>query len=224
MARFTSGSTSIQMDQFEPETGEEHPALLVLHGSGGAASYWMDSFAPMLKQAGVAVYAPHYFEKTGTHRPTAEMILDGRHFPSWLSAVQDALHYIAERPCVDASRIGVAGISLGGYLAVALAMEAKRVRAVVEISGGVPIGWEHRMTGAYPPTLIAHGEADDVVPVAEAHKLRALLELHRVPHEVEIFPHQSHWFSGSTRLSLLLRCTSFLEAHLFRHSPVTMAS
>ena len=224
MARYSSGSTTIQIDQFEPETRDEHPALLVLHGSGGAASYWMEGFAPMLKQAGVAVYAPHYFDKTGTHRPTAEMILDGRHFVEWLTAVQDALNYIATRPCVDAARIGVAGISLGGYLAVALGIEDKRIRAIVDISGGVPLGWEHRMTSASPPTLVAHGEADDIVPVAEAHKLRALLELHRVPHEVELFPHQSHWFTGNSRLALLLRCTGFLEKHLFRHSPLTMAS
>lgn len=224
MARYTSGSTSIQIDQFEPETHDEHPALVVLHGSGGAAFYWMESFAPMLKQAGVAVYAPHYFEKTGTHRPTSEMILDGRHFGEWLTAVQDALNYVSERPCVDSARIGVAGISLGGYLAVALGIEDKRVRAVVEISGGVPLGWEHRMTSASPATLIVHGESDDVVPVAEANKLRALLELHRVPHEVEIFPHQSHWFSGTTRLALLLRCTGFLEKHLFRPSSLRMAS
>lgn len=224
MTRYSSGSINIQIDQFEPETGEKHPALLVLHGSGGAASYWMDRFAPMLREAGVAIYAPHYFEKTATQRATMSMILDGRHFIAWLTAVQDAVSYIAERPNVDPTRIGVVGISLGGYLAVALAIEDKRIRSVVEISGGVPLGWEARMNSGMPPTLVIHGADDDIVPVAEAHKLQALLEEHHLTHEVEIFPGQTHWFAGSAHLQLLMRCASFLGTHLLTPRQVGLLS
>jgi len=215
MARYTSGTANIHIDQFEPEPTGEHPALLVLHGSGGAASYWMNRFAPALRDAGVAIYAPHYFEKTGTARATTSMILDGHHFVAWLKAIQDAISYVCDRGCVDPARIGVLGISLGGYLAVALGIEDRRIRAVVELSGGVPLGWEGRMARGMPPTLVLHGERDDVVPVAEAYKLEALLQERHVPHQVAIFPNQTHWFSGTAQAELLVRCADFLDRHLF---------
>ena len=219
MSSFASGIAPIHIDQYEPPTTAPHPALLVLHGSGGAASYWMDQFAPTLLKAGVATYAPHYFDKTGTRRATTEIILDGRHFIAWLTALQDAIGYIASRPGVDAQRIGVLGISLGGFLAVALAIEDSRVRAVVELSGGVPLGWEDRVHPGMAPTLILHGAMDDVVPVSEAHKLQKLLEQRGVIHEMEIFPGQTHWFTGAARWQLLMRCAGFLGQHLGIESP-----
>lgn len=224
MHRYLSGTHPIQIDQFEPEVSHKCPALLVLHGSGGAASYWMDRFAPTLRDAGVAVYAPHYFDKTMTQQATKSMILDGRHFIAWLTAVQDAVAYVAGRPAVDSAHIGVLGVSLGGYLAVALGIEDKRIRCVVELSGGVPLGWEQRVPQGMPPTLVLHGAADDVVPVSEAHKLKALLEQHQVPHEFEIFPGETHWFAGAARTQLLLHCIGFLSRYLFANSSLARAS
>jgi dipeptidyl aminopeptidase/acylaminoacyl peptidase len=163
---------------------------------------------------GVAAFAPHYFDKTGTGRATPEMILDGRHFLEWLAAVKDAVAYVASRPLVNAQRIGLLGISLGAYLAIALAAQERGIRAVVELSGGVPIGWEGRISPAMPPTLILHGENDNIVPVSEARKLQALLERQQVLHEVAIFPGETHWFSAAATPKLLMTCARFLARYL----------
>ena len=142
------------------------------------------------------------------------MILDGRHFPAWLEAARRALDFIAARPRADARRIGVIGISLGAYLAVAAAIDDDRVRALVELSGGVPPGWEQRVSSRMAPTLIIHGERDDVVPVSEAHKLEALLRLRSVRFATEIFPGETHWFSAGAQLKLLMKCSRFLSTRL----------
>jgi hypothetical protein len=99
MVSYRSGTVAIEMEQHEPPaTASARPGILVLHGSGGAGSYWMDRFAPTLTKFGVAAYAPHYLQKTRSQRATAEMILDGKHFPEWLGAIRGAVSYIAERP------------------------------------------------------------------------------------------------------------------------------
>ena len=202
------------MEQHEPPAAGVHPGILVLHGSGGAGSYWMDRFAPTLMKFGVAAYAPHYLQKTRSQRATPEMILDGKHFPQWLEAIRDAVTYIAERPGVDARRIGVLGVSLGGYLAVALGIEDRRMRAVIELSGGLPLGWEDRVAQGMAPVLILHGAADTVVPVSEAHRLQGVLRERRVSCEMEVLPGEGHWFSAGAQARVLTSCARFLGQHL----------
>jgi carboxymethylenebutenolidase len=214
MRTYRSGTVAIEMEQHEPPTPGVHPGILVLHGSGGAGSYWMDRFAPTLMKFGVAAYAPHYLQKTRSQRATAEMILDGNHFPEWLEAIRDAVSYIAERPGVDARRIGVLGVSLGGYLAVALGIEDRRMRAVIELSGGLPMGWEDRVQQGRAPVLILHGAADTVVPVSEAHKLQGVLRERRVSCEMEVLPGEGHWFSAGAQARVLMSCARFLGQHL----------
>jgi carboxymethylenebutenolidase len=214
METYTSGDTPIRIEQFEPATPGPHPALILLHGSGGAGRYWLDRFAPVMSQYGIAAYAPHYFDKTRTDRATPQIILDGIHFPQWLTAAKDAIGYVASRPSVDPHRIGVLGISLGGYLAVSLSATDSRVRATIELSGGVLPGWEHRLHSAMLPVLILHGEQDTVIPPSEARKLALLLDTLKVPHQVELFAGETHWFSARSQPKLLLTCAGFLQQHL----------
>ena len=215
MLTFLSGGRTIRMDAAPaPGTGKK-PALLLLHGSGGAVSYWAARFAPALTRFGVGLYAPHYFDRTGTGRATPEMILDGRHFPEWLGAARDAVTAVAEQPSVDPKRIAVLGISLGGYLAMALAVTDRRLRAAVELSGGMPPGWEPRISPAMPPVLILHGTEDTVVPVTEAHRLAQLLQAGGSPHRVELFPGETHWFSAGAQGRMLTICAEFLGQHIF---------
>ncbi len=154
------------------------------------------------------------FERTGTLRADAATILDGRHFPQWLETARDALTYIASRPEVDARRIAVLGISLGGYLAMAMAVDDPRPAATVEISGGMPEHWAQRVHTGMAPVLLLHGDADPVVPVSEAHRAAELLQAAGVPHQVRIFPGQGHWFSGTAQFELLLTVGQFLTRHL----------
>jgi dienelactone hydrolase len=218
MRTYRSGTVTVEMEQHEPGTGggqaHPYPGILVLHGSGGAGSYWMDRFAPALTRFGVAAYAPHYLQRTGSQRATPEMILDGKHFPQWLGAVRDAVSYVAERPGIDARRIGVLGVSLGGYLAMAAGVEDRRVRAVIEVSGGLPPGWGDRVAKGMAPVLVVHGAEDAVVPVSEAYKVERVLKERGVVCEVEVFPREGHWFSAAAQAKLLMRCAGFLGRYL----------
>jgi len=215
-----SGRRDIAIDLVEPTSAGPHPAILLLHGSGGAGAYWLERFAPMLQQTGIAAYAPHYFQSTGTDRATPELILDGHHFPLWLRTLHDALLWIAARPNINPDRLAVLGVSLGGFLTTALAAELSapasllRLRAAIEISGGIAPDWESRLTSAAAPTLILHGDRDTVVPLQQATHLRDVLVARQIPHQLEILSGETHWLTPAAQLRMLLTTGSFLKRHL----------
>ncbi len=201
----------------------QHPAILLLHGSGGHIDFWTARLAPLLNEAGIGLYAPHYFERTNTSRADLAMLTDGVHVPRWIETVDAALSFVASRPAVDPQRIVLAGISLGAFLALALSAQlsaerklsaSRRVHALLDISGGLVPPYEALATSAMPPTLILHGAEDNVVPVSFAYSLdRRLTEL-KVLHRTEILANEGHWFSPAAQPRLLLAISAFLQEHL----------
>jgi len=217
---FRSGGRDIRITMHEPTTPKPHPAIVLMHGAGGNVSFWLDRLAPHLTAAGVALYAPHYFDRTGTERADLAAITDGVHVPQWLDTLDAALTFTARRPNIDPSRIALIGISLGAFLSLAFAADLsasstpRRIRALVDLSGGLTDPYASHATSDFPPTLILHGEADTVVPVSHARALDALLTKLAVPHETRLLPNEGHWFSIGAQMQLLLSVATFLRKHL----------
>jgi len=117
---------------------------------------------------------------------------------------------------VDSERIALLGISLGAFLSLALGTQlpAGTIRAIVEISGGLVAPFADAATSAFPPTLIVHGDADTVVPVAHAHSLAERLKKLNVEHQQKLLPGEGHWFSAAAQDSILQAVALFLAAHL----------
>jgi len=224
MLTFQSGGRSVRLAAYEPLSAPSRskpvPAILLLHGAGGNVDFWLGRVAPLVNRAGVAVYAAHYFDRTGTERASPAHLADGIHVPQWLGTAGDALTVIAARPTVDRERIALLGISLGAFLSLALGTQlpAGTIRAIVEISGGLVPPFEHAATSAFPPTLIVHGEADTVVPVAHAHSLAERLKKLSVEHQQKLLPGEGHWFSAAAQDSILQAVALFLATHLLSTS------
>ena len=214
MPTFLSGNVPIRLRSHTPETRGPHPALILFHGSGGNVDRWLQHLAPAVNAMGAALFAVHYFDRTRTTRADPAMIQDGIHFPLWLETAKDALAHIAAMPDVDPRRIGLIGISLGAFLSLAVATEAKPIRAVIDVSGGLAEPWSARATSAFPHTLILHGEADTVVPVSYARDLDHLLTRLEVRHQTLLLPNENHWFSPPALLRMLSTMLAFLKANL----------
>lgn len=103
--------------------------------------------------------------------------------PDYERAVTATLDALAGRPGVDHGRIGVAGVSLGGYYAPRAAAYEKRIGAAVGISGPFRFGdcWE-TMPGPTRDTVRHHTGASSE---EEARELAARLTLEDAAREID---------------------------------------
>ena len=207
------------MDLMLPAMEGIRPAVLVLHGSGGASDFPEDVCE--LANRGYITLAPHYFESTGTSWADLDSIR--RHGLTWGQTLLDAVEFATRLPNVDSQSIGLLGFSLGGYLAIAVASHDRRIKCVAEFFGGVPERFlpsiEH-----LPPALILHGQDDEIVPVRHAVELKQLCEKKGFYFEMELYPGAGHNFSGAFMRTAMERAIVFLDQRLKVRQSVPMLS
>lgn len=184
----------VMVEHFLPRC-DNAPAVIILHGSDGAIRYASTyrTLGRALAANGYAAFFVHYLDgapNVPPPDPEVHTLPDPRAFAAWLGVNAAAVTYVQNFCGVDPNRIGVTGFSLGGYLATGLASKDPRIKVVIETSGGIPpnmTNFKHM-----PPTLIVHGQCDDTVPVAEAHKLHALMWKRHMCNEILILPGEGH--------------------------------
>lgn len=194
------------------------PAIILLHGSDGPYRY-ASSYRTIcrgLAAEGYAAFFVHYFDGTpGVEAPDPDtgMKPDPRAIAAWVGVNGAAVNYVQHFNGVDPNRIGIAGLSLGGYLATALASRDPHLKAAVVLSAGILPSFEnfHHM----PPTLIVHGAKDSTVPVSEAYKLHALMWKKHLCNELFIMPCEGHVpYSEENKAIVAQRALDFLQRNL----------
>jgi predicted peptidase len=161
---------------------DDWPLLLFLHGAGERGDD---------------------LELVKKHGPP-KLIAAGEHFPMLVVSPQcpadqwwepwslaGLLDELVEKHKVDADRIYVTGLSMGGFGTWALAAhQPRRLAAIAPICGG----GEPFMTRLYPhlPTWVFHGDQDRVVPLERSQQMVDALE--RVGGEVKftVYPEVGH--------------------------------
>jgi carboxymethylenebutenolidase len=212
MSTFTCDGKSIRVDHYPPNHAGSSPAVILVHGSGGPL-HGLDPFASQAAMFGVHVFVLHYFERTG-HNWVAPSQIES-HFLAWLDTVKDAVTFVASQPAVDATRIGLLGFSLGAFLSLSLATRDSRIAAVAELFGGLPEPFT-KDAGNLPPVLILHGAQDTTVPIDRAHELERILQQHKIPYQIKIYPDQGHVFRGLAQLDAMGRVAQFFKNYLLK--------
>ena len=154
-------------EYFRPTAPGKRPAVVVLHILGADFARLSRYFAARLAERGVAalfVKLPYYGERRGADgdkrflsgdidRSVASMgqgVCDVRRAAAWLS----------NRPEVDASRLGVTGISLGGIVSsIAASVDPTLNRAALLLAGGGlgEVMWEMPEAAKYRALWVASG-------------------------------------------------------------------
>jgi fermentation-respiration switch protein FrsA (DUF1100 family) len=147
------------------------PSLVILASGYGDTQVQMFSIAEFLHHAGFSVL---------TYNSRARATSGGKYVTLGVLEQQDAIslvNYAIGRRDVDANRIGMLGISMGGAIAILAAAKDQRIRAVVDDSGFsdapgvIAASFEHFIhLPAFPFAPITVGIAD----------LRAHVDVNRV--------------------------------------------
>lgn len=233
--RFASQGNQVKVEILRPDSDEKRPAILILHGASGIGDgTFYRGAAEVFAERGYVTFMPHYLaavpvtksqpkasaktkaaaKKSPAKDPTPRGDIRAG-FTVQQQILLDTLDEIASNPYVDASRIGVFGMSLGGFHALNLSSRDYRVAAVVSM-GGALRGNIMPESNRIAPVLALHGAKDSVVPVGRARQLAQQLKQHSISHDLVIYPDQGHFFRGKARQDAFLRSTAFFSTYLDR--------
>lgn len=138
LVRFNSLGTSCAGDLYLPDGEGPAPAVVMGH-SGVMVKEALAVFAPHLVNAGFAVLAIDYRTVGASDGQPRGQDYPQRQAEDFRSAIS----YLQDRPEIDASRIGVWGVSAGGSVAVQAAVLDRRAKCVVVQSASVWNGWRY---------------------------------------------------------------------------------
>ncbi len=163
--RFSSGEVKLAGTLFLPGKSGRHPAVVLFHGSGPQSRDL--ARARWFAELGIAALA---YDKRGVGESTG----DFRKVP-FQDLVEDGLSgisFLQSRSDMDPKKIGVWGLSQGGWLGPLAASKSSDVAFVIAVSGpGVSPG--EQMIFYYASELRNAGFVD--ADVAEASALRRLI-------------------------------------------------
>jgi dipeptidyl aminopeptidase/acylaminoacyl peptidase len=214
------------------------PLAMVVAPHGGpygfsAVAAQLD-YGTVLAEAGIAVLMPNYRGGLGRGRAFAELAygdVGGDEFGDVMAAVDAAV----ARGIADPDRLGICGVSQGGFLTAWAVTQTDRFRtgvmvagvsdwSLMAMSGDVP-GFEMALAGApwratpllderspvrhasrvRTPLLILHGEQDRRVPVANAIGFERALREAGVEVELVVYPREGHGIEERSHLTDLVR-------------------
>jgi len=160
--RFRNGDVMLGGTLFLPAGNKSHPAVVIFHGSGPQAR---DSFmGHWFAQQGIACLT---YDKRGVGESTGDFQQVA--FPALVDDGLAAISFLKTRKDIDAHRIGVWGLSQGGWLGPLAASQSKDIAFVIAVSGpGVSPG--EQMIFYYANQLRDQGLPEP--QVAEASDLR----------------------------------------------------
>jgi len=171
----TTSNGQVAVDGFETDSGDLHPAVVILSGSRGFGAPAYDDIGRTFRAAGLDVYLVHVLTPgdvkaiatAGSVR--ARVSYYARRLPVWTSEVRSVLSYF-EIQRHRTGMIGLLGISLGAEIAADASVDNKTINALILVDGGFPDGFA-RPIHFLPPLHLIWCAEDPVFPLSVAETL-----------------------------------------------------
>lgn len=124
-----------------PELEDRVPGVLLLHGYSSSKEVLSNTMGLALAARGIASLS---FDLPLHGSRDEDMFEEARtnpfgllqHWKSALVEAKDAIEWLTAHEAIDPLRIGVAGYSLGSYIALQTAAAEKRIKCIVVAAGG----------------------------------------------------------------------------------------
>ena len=210
----------VRVTYFHAPGEAKRPAALLLHGAGGFDRRIKDynSYASVLANAGIDAYLVYYYSAADENGYDFEL-----RYPAWAKLVDDLADHLLQQPQSN-GKVGLVGFSNGGILATGAAALDPKINAAVIYYGTPP--WPlHVAVKYYPPLLVLHGDADQIISVSAGRELARDAKALGVPVDLVIYPGEAHGFGSNITAKngadALSRTTAFLQQHLLGRTPPT---
>jgi hypothetical protein len=132
--RFANGDVQLAGTLIAPNATGKHAAVILVHGSGAENREFILPFARFLLRRGVAVLG---YDKRGVNGSGGDW--QTASFEVLAGDVVAAFDYLRTRNDIDASRIGLLGVSQAGWIMPLAAVRARELAFLISVSGaGVP--------------------------------------------------------------------------------------
>lgn len=142
---FPNGNVRLAGTLISPKTGDRHPAIILVHGSGAEDREYIVPLAHFLVRHGVALLG---YDKRGVGKSTADWRTAS--FDDLAADVIAAFEYLKTRKDIDPTQIGLLGWSQAGWVMPLAAIRAKGISFLISVSGA-----------AVPPAETAIDEAQN---------------------------------------------------------------
>ena len=216
---FRSGGRTIPMEMMRANATGRSPAVVMLHGASGIGSgYMIYPYGGAIAERGIHAFVVDYYdglEVSGSKASPA-------HFAVRERIIADAVAAVRARPDVDPDRVGIWGLSLGGFHALALAAQDPQIAAVVDLVGAMPQNIPIDDVTHMPPTLVMHGSNDRTVPPRRMAQVASMLDRIGAPFEVKLYVGEGHSFSPPNHADSVRRSAAFFDRYLNNGSQIAM--
>ena len=213
-----SAERQVAVVQFRAPGADPRPSVLLLHGAGGfdrrIAEY--NRYASSLAKQGMDAYLVYYYSDMDEKFMSNGVDVFEQRYPAWAKMVGELAEHL-EKQQGSNGKAGIIGFSNGGILATGASTLDPKITAAVIYYGTEPwpLGTPAKR---FPPLLILHGDADQVIPVENGKQLATLAKKLGAPADLVIYPGESHGFgadfSKKNATDALNRSIAFLRKQL----------
>ena len=186
----------VHVTYFRASGDAPRPSALLLHGAGGFDRQIANNnrYAAALAAQGIDAYLVYYYSDLDDKLMSNGISVFEDRYPHWAELVDDLADYLVKQKDSN-GHVGLVGFSNGGILATGASTLDSKINAAVIYYGTDP--WPlGKPATRFPPLLILHGDADQVIPVENGKQLADEAKSLGATVDLVIYPGQSHGFGA----------------------------